>query len=344
MKRSFLGLAAAGGLLACGLVWPAAGQGAQDNADHPTAYTALRLVGKTLGADAINQVVEVSGRDGKPQPTVWKIVLKDGAGSKEVEVVNGRIGAQRPLSRPAAGAPIKLPDLNLDSSGAFEATDGQARKVHVRFDSINYTLRTSDKTGKPLWSLDLFNESGAAAGTMKIAANSGAIVTMDGRIAAESAPAASKPVAASTPAAKPAATPARTELRATPTPKTTTTVVITDRPAPRRDMANPPVTTATATVATVQTAPVQTTVVDIPDAGGPATAPPPEQSGGFFTRAGRTLDHTSQTVNHSLDHAGQEVGQSARHVGATVQRFFTGHSDLDGDTRPAPPPANTQPD
>ena len=344
MMRSFLGLAAAGGLLACGLVWPAAGQGTHDPAENPTAYTALRLVGKTLGADAINQVVEVTGRDGKPQPTVWKVVLRDGAGSKEVEVVNGRIGAQRPLSRPADGAPIKLPDLNLDSSGAFEATDAQAKKVHVRFDSINYTLRTSDKTGKPLWSLDLFTESGTAAGTIKIAAHSGTVITMSGRIAAEAAPAASKPVAVSTPAAKPTATPGRTEPRATPTPKTTTTVVTTERPAPRRDTTNPPVTTATATVTTVQTAPVQTTVVDVPDADEPAAAPPPEQSGGFFTRAGRTLDHTSQTVNHSLDHAGQEVSQSARHVGASVQRFFTGHSDLDGGTRPAPPPANTEPD
>ena len=283
MKRSFFGLAAAGGLLACGLVWPAVGQAAQDPAENPTAYTALRLVGKTLGADAINRVVEVTGRNGKPQPTVWKIVLKDGEGSKEVEVVDGRIGAQRPLARPAVGAPIRLPDLNLDSSGAFEATDAQAKKVHVRFDSINYTLRTSDKTGKPLWSLDLFNESGASAGTMKIAAHSGAVVAMDGRIAAESAPVANKPVAAGTPAAKPTATPVRAEAHVTPTLKTTTTVITTDRPAPRRDTTNPPVTTATATVTTVQTAPVQTTVVDIPDASGPAAPPPPpEQSGGFF--------------------------------------------------------------
>ena len=120
-------------------------------------------------------MVELTGRDGKPQPTVWKIVLKEGEGSREIEVVNGRIGAQRPLSRPATGAPIKLPDLNLDSTGAFEATNTQAKKVHVRFDSVNYALRTSDKTGKPVWSLDLFNESGAAAGTIRIAANTGAV-------------------------------------------------------------------------------------------------------------------------------------------------------------------------
>ena len=49
-------------------------------------------------------------------------------------------------------------------------------------------------------------------------------------------------------------------------------------------------------------------------------------------------------MNHSLDHAGQEVSKSVRHAGATIQRFFTGHSDLDSDAHPAPPPANTQPD
>ena len=331
MKRSFLGLAAAGGLLALCLVRSAAGQEAHDNADKPSAYTALRLVGKTLGADAINRVVELTGRDGKPQPAVWKIVLKEGEGSKEIDVVDGRIGAQRALSRPATGAPIKLPDLNLDSSGAFDATNAQAKKVHVRFDSVNYTLRTSDKTGKPFWSLDLFNESGVAAGTMKIAANTGEVASMEGRIASGAAPLATKPVAAGTPAAKP-------------TPKPTTTLATANPPPPRRDAVNPPVTTATTTVTTVQATPVQTTVVDIPNAGGPEAPPPPEPGGGLFTRTGRTLDHTSQTVNQSLDHAGQEVSQSVRHAGATIQRFFTGHSDLDGDARPAATPANTQPD
>jgi hypothetical protein len=316
----------------------AAEQETHGNGDYPTAYTALRLVGKTLGADAINHVVSLSGHDGKPQPATWKIVLKDGEGSKEVEVVNGKIEAQRSLARPATGAPIKLPDLNLDSSGAFEASDTQARKVHVRFDSINYTLRTSDKTGKPLWSLDLFNQSGATAGTMKIAADNGAVTALEGRIATNAPAAPAKTVAtAGTPAPKP--TPdASVRVHPTPvaTPRATPAVVAADRTTVTRPLAGPPVTTETTTVTTMQTAPVQTAIVDVPDAGEPSSAPP-EDGGGFFARAGRTLDHTTQSVNHSLDHAGQDVSNSVRRAGASIQRFFTGHSSLDNGEQPATP-------
>ena len=62
---------------------------------------------------------------------------------------------------PAAKGLIHLSDLNLDSSGAFDATDAQARKVRLRFDSVNYVLRTAESTGKPQWSLTLFNKEDA---------------------------------------------------------------------------------------------------------------------------------------------------------------------------------------
>ncbi len=339
MKRSFFKLVTVGGLLTCLLARPAAGQEAQTNKENSTAYTALRLVGKTLGADAINRVVEVSGRDGKPQPTSWRIVLKEGEGTREVEVVNGRIEAQRPLTRASMLAPVKLPDLNLDSSGAFEATDAQARKTHVRFDSVNYSLRTSERTGKPLWTLELFNQEGTPAGTMRIAANNGAIVSMDGRVAADGPIPAKKPVAEERPAAKPPTATPRTAA----TPKPAPTAVVVDHPTPRRDL-RPPATTTTTTTIVQTNSPAA--VVDVPDADptGPAAPPPPDDGGGFFTRTGRTLDHTSQAVTHSIDQAGRNVDHGVRRAGATVQRFFTGRSDLDGDSRPAPPPSDAQPD
>ncbi len=85
-------------------------------------------------------MVEVTGRDVSPLPALWKVVLKEGAGSREIDVQDGKITAQRPLDRPPAiTTPIPFPDLQLDSSGAFEATDAQARKVKLRFDSRRST-------------------------------------------------------------------------------------------------------------------------------------------------------------------------------------------------------------
>ncbi len=329
MKRLLFQLAVASTWLACLGLRPAAAQESHDAKENATAYTALRVVGKTLGADAINRVVEVTGRDGKPQPVSWRIVLKEGEGTREVDVVNGKIEAQRPLSRSVAATPIKLPDLNLDSSGAFEATDTQARKTQVRFDSVNYTLRTSDKTGKPLWTLELFSQEGTAAGTMRIAANNGAIASVEGHIAPETATPPKKPVA-----------------EEKPTPRPTPAVAVAEpRPTPRREPRTVTTTTTVVQASSAQTnAPVA--VVDLPDAdpAGPAAPPPPDDGGGFFTRTGRTLDHTSHTVTRSIDNAGHTVNDNLRRTGAKLQRFFTGRSDHDVAPRPVPPPTVNQPD
>ena len=119
-------------------------------ATNDSAYVALRVMGKALGRDSLDRVVEVTGRDGEPQPSLWKIVVQDGAGgTREVEVEGGKVTAQRPSPKgPVSREVIHLQDLNLDSSGAFDATDAQARKVHLRFDSVNYVLRAGETTGK----------------------------------------------------------------------------------------------------------------------------------------------------------------------------------------------------
>ena len=71
--------------------------------DNPTAYTALRLVGRELGADSLGRIVAVGGREGVPQPFVWRVTLgaKPGGGggassARELEVAGGRIVANRP--------------------------------------------------------------------------------------------------------------------------------------------------------------------------------------------------------------------------------------------------------
>jgi hypothetical protein len=151
---------------------------------NATAYTAMRVVQKQLGADTLGRIVEISGRDGVPQPFLWKVVLKESAGVREVDVAGGKVVAQRTIVRPVAAlTAIHLQELNLDSSGAFEAADAQARKARLRFDSLNYTLRSSETTGKPIWTLELFDGDGAGVGAMRLAAHDGATLTVDGRLA-----------------------------------------------------------------------------------------------------------------------------------------------------------------
>ncbi len=194
MRKFFFGLAAGGGLFALVLAGPLHAQTAAPDAqaDNDSAYTALRAMAKSLGKETLDRVAEVSGRDGKPQPTQWKIILREttGEGSREVDVAGGKVTAQEPDSQsPAAKGLIHLSDLNLDSSGAFDATDAQARKVRLRFDSVNYVLRTSEATGKPQWSLTLFNKDGTQVGAMRLAAHDGNIVSIDGRLASNPTPA-----------------------------------------------------------------------------------------------------------------------------------------------------------
>ncbi len=273
---------------------------------NATAYHALRVARAALGAEALDRLVEVTGRDGVPQPYVWKIVLQAGPKAtawKEIDVADGKIVAQHVLTRPPdATGVVKLQALNVDSAGAFDAADAQSRKARVRFDAVNYTLRAND-AGQPVWTMELFDQNGAGVGTMRVTASDGTLASLEGRLA--DAP------------ARPSETPAVAATTAT----TMTTTVSTTAPP-----AGGPPPPAVHDVDTVASAP----------------APAPESEGGFFTRAGRTLDHTQGNVVHSLDTAQdnvarsfetahQKVDHSLRATGATLEHFFTGRSEPDRD-------------
>ena len=166
--------------------------------ENATAYGALRLVGRELGSENLNQVIEVNGRDGVPQPYLWRITLLptdtrgggDAAGDtlREVEVAGGRIVARRTISRfqrPGLAtviAPMNLRNLNLDSSGALEAANTQSRKIKLSFDALNYTLKADSATGKPVWSVQLLGPEREDLGTLTIEAGDGAVVAGTGRI------------------------------------------------------------------------------------------------------------------------------------------------------------------
>jgi hypothetical protein len=141
-----------------------------------TAYTALRVIGKQNGADALNRVVEVRGRAGTPAPSVWKVVLNDPAargGLREFEVQGGKVISERtPVAR-TSGPPINFNQLNLDSEGAYTVANQEAEKQHVPFDRIDYVLE-GGATG-PVWHLELFG-AGEKIGYLDISADNGALL------------------------------------------------------------------------------------------------------------------------------------------------------------------------
>lgn len=146
-----------------------------------TAYTALRAYGKKEGEKSLHRVLELRGRNGAPQPTMWKIVVDapDARGGiREIDVQNGRIVGQRtPVSRDV-GQVMNFNQLNLDSDGAFTVVNQEAGKRRTTFDRLDYSLRGGSKGGAPIWEIELY-EKGNRVGVMRIAADSGEILEQD---------------------------------------------------------------------------------------------------------------------------------------------------------------------
>jgi hypothetical protein len=149
-----------------------------------TAYDALRVLGVHLNRDAVNHVVSVTGTRGSPQPKVWRILIADRGGVREVQVRNGQVVSDRPSSAVGSteGSTINTARLNLDSSGAFQVASHIADKSGTRFDSASYTLRT-DQHGDPVWIVTLHGVGGEPVGTIHIGANRGTVTRTEGMFA-----------------------------------------------------------------------------------------------------------------------------------------------------------------
>ena len=148
-------------------------------ADADSAYKALRVFGKQLGEPTLNRVVEVRGRNGVPQPDVWKVTASNpGArgGVVEAEVQRGKLISQRePTSRGSAGHPMDFNQLNLDSDGAFTLANQEMQKRTIAFDRVDYLLRSTAAGRAPVWRMELFDR-GSKVATMEASADSGTLL------------------------------------------------------------------------------------------------------------------------------------------------------------------------
>ena len=148
-----------------------------------SAYSALRVVGRSQGKEALNHVLELRGRGGSPQPAVWKITLDEPrahGGVREVEVQRGKIISERtPATARVAGSPMNFTQLNLDSDGAFTVANQEAQKAGAPFDHVDYLLRSGTGGGAPVWQIGLTDSKLGRAGSIDIAADTGTILRQE---------------------------------------------------------------------------------------------------------------------------------------------------------------------
>jgi len=150
---------------------------------NESAYKALRALGTQRGEAVLNHVIEVEGRDGSPQPGVWKIVLDDPTargGVRELEMANGQVVSEhtpvRQYSGVGANVVMDFQRLNLDSPGAFTVANQEAVRLGVSFDRVDYALRVNDERGLPVWVLRLLDGKGNVTQTVRISADKGLVL------------------------------------------------------------------------------------------------------------------------------------------------------------------------
>jgi len=156
---------------------------AAGRAPAATAYEALQTIKQARGDAILKQLIEVRGETGQPQPQSWTILMNDPAargGIREFVVTGGDIASERtPLHGDTSAGKLEALDfarLNLDSDGAFKLANQQATTKKVGFHTVDYTLRTNQTDGAPMWVLHLFDYMGAPVGTLQVSAESGKIV------------------------------------------------------------------------------------------------------------------------------------------------------------------------
>lgn len=148
-----------------------------------TAYEALRVVGKQRGEAVLDKVIELRGTKGVPQPREWKIIVADSAalgGTKEFGVQGTRLLGEKSLLFKPSGAPMNMSQLNLDSDGAHQIAEREAKSVSFAYDHADYKLRAGAKGGSPVWEIRLVDLQSGKDAKLEIAATTGNILKTEG--------------------------------------------------------------------------------------------------------------------------------------------------------------------
>jgi hypothetical protein len=147
-----------------------------------TAYDALRAASARLGADAQNRVVEISGKDGLPQPALWQVRLEDPSGKGaqvQLNVQRGVVVGQ--AKGTGTGGRLNISAIQLDSDGAFTIANNEAIRCDISFDRLNYALKLEGRI--PVWRIELLDGPFSLVGTLKIAADTGTVIERSPQLA-----------------------------------------------------------------------------------------------------------------------------------------------------------------
>lgn len=163
-------------LLAAGIL----GLALSAHAGGSSALSALRAAKSAAGRGIL---IEMIGERGDPNPQRWKLIYSDPearGGIKEVVVAGSSIEEIRTPLRGYTGVgaqPAIVPGrLNLDSGGAFDIANKQAIGRQLGFNWADYTLRTNNVTGAPMWVVRLYDHMGVPVGVTQVSAEDGSII------------------------------------------------------------------------------------------------------------------------------------------------------------------------
>jgi len=136
-----------------------------------TAASALAVIEKEKGPTFVDNLFEVKGQRGEPQPQAWTFRFNDPAargGLREIVVQGGQILSERTPVRGFGGTgdlpTLKAKTLNLDSRAVFQTANQAAVRQGLGFHWLDYALRPDVQSGQPVWFLTFIDVFGARAG------------------------------------------------------------------------------------------------------------------------------------------------------------------------------------
>lgn len=147
-----------------------------------SALNALTVLEKERGNIIGKSLLQISGEAGDPYPISWTVASRDAAsrsGIRLYEIAQGSlVGERTPLRDSSVSADDPLLDRDLvkmDSDKVFQIVNKEAVRRKIRFQTINYILKTGSES-LPVWEIKLFDNFGAHIVNMQVSASSGEIL------------------------------------------------------------------------------------------------------------------------------------------------------------------------
>lgn len=134
-----------------------------------------------------NGILQVAGQGGAPDPVAWTILAKDqdaGGTLTKLTMEQGQLVGEAPSFNAGqmfrdAGY-IFIPEIQIDSTAAYEKAREQAEKSGHTLGSVDYLLERHGDDVDPAWTLTCHDASGRKIGVLTILATTGLVTVENG--------------------------------------------------------------------------------------------------------------------------------------------------------------------